>query len=732
MTLVQSIPCQTIILNKVQISAGVEFKRVESLRVRLLARSLRYFKRATIIVGLVECLLLSPGQSQPLHSGVQLETGVRFVTDGDSLRAVSKDRDLSDIATSTGVTQILQGSPEVWTTSFLVQTDGGLFRATQDTDGVRLDPLLEDTEIKPEAWGDAFLVPSKDRQAIVWISSGSVETLPVDGGVKTLTVVDSNLVVISTALGFSTLRVNNVSGSAPTLGKVKLPFSQEKAELSTGSGRAILWNPDSRKALDLNTGETLTFNQKPSVGVKVMNQGDILAVGAQGMDFLGAEGGRRQFIRPTMLDAASLKDWNLFRGQKSLQALWQAEDSPSALSFNFVGPVSSQTLATGRIHTLIQPGPDAVNTSPLLFVETSLEEPKLDEEGEPIIDLETRKPASLKVLGHQIWSLGSRNQWQTIVDEPRASLVGPVQRVGSRVLYATQTEPEHTLGESISVNHRYPYPAVILQSRTLETPTTDAWTYEQPRGETPSKGRLPQSAWPTLTEKGPLVLTTEGNALVAIDLESGKAVWTSAALPLDDSSPEMLSWGGELFALIATKDSTRALLLMDPTTGEVQKQLALNATFFREKTPHLIALILVCAALAYYIYAAGRRTLYIRKIAGLNALDEAVGRATEMGKPVLYVVGLADVDDIQTLASLSILSHVARRTAEYDTPIALPPRGPSPSPPPKRSCAMPTASPVVRRLSTWSRFATFQMTSSATPPASTASWSARNRPRIFT
>jgi hypothetical protein len=43
-----------------------------------------------------------------------------------------------------------------------------------------------------------------------------------------------------------------------------------------------------------------------------------------------------------------------------------------------------------------------------------------------------------------------------------------------------------------------------------------------------------------------------------------------------------------------------------------------------------------------------------------------------MGKPVLYVPGLADVDDIQTLASLSILGHVARRTAEYDTPILVP------------------------------------------------------------
>ena len=40
--------------------------------------------------------------------------------------------------------------------------------------------------------------------------------------------------------------------------------------------------------------------------------------------------------------------------------------------------------------------------------------------------------------------------------------------------------------------------------------------------------------------------------------------------------------------------------------------------------------------------AAGKkgRDIYIRRIAGLNAIDEAVGRATEMGRPVIMVPGL--------------------------------------------------------------------------------------------
>ena len=44
-----------------------------------------------------------------------------------------------------------------------------------------------------------------------------------------------------------------------------------------------------------------------------------------------------------------------------------------------------------------------------------------------------------------------------------------------------------------------------------------------------------------------------------------------------------------------------------------------------------------------YIGIARRRELKIRRIAGLEALDEALGRATEMGKPVLFIHGLPQV-----------------------------------------------------------------------------------------
>lgn len=68
--------------------------------------------------------------------------------------------------------------------------------------------------------------------------------------------------------------------------------------------------------------------------------------------------------------------------------------------------------------------------------------------------------------------------------------------------------------------------------------------------------------------------------------------------------------------------------------------------------------------------------LFIRKISGLDALDEAVGRATEMGRPILYVPGLSSMSDIATIASLNILGPVSKKVAEYETRIIVPNRDP--------------------------------------------------------
>lgn len=85
-----------------------------------------------------------------------------------------------------------------------------------------------------------------------------------------------------------------------------------------------------------------------------------------------------------------------------------------------------------------------------------------------------------------------------------------------------------------------------------------------------------------------------------------------------------------------------------------------------------LSLVFFAMVLTFTRLAERGADLFVRKIPGLNAVEEAVGRATEMGRPVLYVPGIGEIDDIQTIASLTILSHVAKITAEYETPLIVP------------------------------------------------------------
>jgi hypothetical protein len=91
------------------------------------------------------------------------------------------------------------------------------------------------------------------------------------------------------------------------------------------------------------------------------------------------------------------------------------------------------------------------------------------------------------------------------------------------------------------------------------------------------------------------------------------------------------------------------------------------------KTPVLLAVLIFSTfALVFITIARKGKELYIRPLAGIEAVDEAIGRATEMGKPILYILGLGSADMIATIASFTILSRVAKKTAEYQTPILLP------------------------------------------------------------
>jgi len=98
-----------------------------------------------------------------------------------------------------------------------------------------------------------------------------------------------------------------------------------------------------------------------------------------------------------------------------------------------------------------------------------------------------------------------------------------------------------------------------------------------------------------------------------------------------------------------------------------------DALFRVERLNALILLVVFSVVVLLYISRAKRgANLFVRKLPGLEAVDEAVGRATEMGRSVLFIPGIQDLDDIQTIAGLSILNRVASVTAQYATPLLVP------------------------------------------------------------
>jgi hypothetical protein len=97
-------------------------------------------------------------------------------------------------------------------------------------------------------------------------------------------------------------------------------------------------------------------------------------------------------------------------------------------------------------------------------------------------------------------------------------------------------------------------------------------------------------------------------------------------------------------------------------------------TWFNSTRTSVITFMLVFYALVLFFMERARRghKPFVRRLPGIDAIEEAIGRATEMGRPVLYVPGIQDIDDIQTVAGLVILESVAKLTARYETPIRVP------------------------------------------------------------
>jgi len=100
--------------------------------------------------------------------------------------------------------------------------------------------------------------------------------------------------------------------------------------------------------------------------------------------------------------------------------------------------------------------------------------------------------------------------------------------------------------------------------------------------------------------------------------------------------------------------------------------------FDMTRFPVLVSAVIAFAIVFYTTYHRKSRGKHkMRQIPGLKAVEEAIGRATEMARPILFTPGWGgDIQRPTTIASMNILSHVAQTTAVYDCQLVYPTHDP--------------------------------------------------------
>ena len=93
--------------------------------------------------------------------------------------------------------------------------------------------------------------------------------------------------------------------------------------------------------------------------------------------------------------------------------------------------------------------------------------------------------------------------------------------------------------------------------------------------------------------------------------------------------------------------------------------------FVIERFTGMILFILMFALTLYFMR--GGKINFIRRVPALDSIEEGIGRAAEMGRPVIASPGAAQAGiNYWTIAALSILSYVAAQCAKNDLRLLVP------------------------------------------------------------
>lgn len=160
-------------------------------------------------------------------------------------------------------------------------------------------------------------------------------------------------------------------------------------------------------------------------------------------------------------------------------------------------------------------------------------------------------------------------------------------------------------------------------------------------------------------------------------VRDGKAPWWTRSAPKDAHQFTIKNGKG-----VELKDGVPYAVTVAAVAGGQQAaaptvQAVPGPNWFNWNQINNLAIVVIFGFIVLgSIQVAKRREIFLRRIAGLDAVDEAIGRATELGKPILYLTGAGDMSEPSTVAAAVILGRVAKRVAAYETDLLVPHRDP--------------------------------------------------------
>lgn len=90
---------------------------------------------------------------------------------------------------------------------------------------------------------------------------------------------------------------------------------------------------------------------------------------------------------------------------------------------------------------------------------------------------------------------------------------------------------------------------------------------------------------------------------------------------------------------------------------------------------YFLTLVLILPVFYFIKKAKKNKNLYVRRIAGIDAIDETIGRSVELGRPIFFSTGLTSINPV-LYACLGVLDNVAKKVATFKSQLFVPQNDP--------------------------------------------------------